>query len=149
MPPTFATSNSGAVMPSMMTLSTNKLGIAPKISSFSIPLGVTFNTAGSLICIIMASFMFLRMYGVEFDLKDFVMISFLAMMFSFGAPDFISVITITSYFGVPMKIAALMFCIDALSDSLGTCVNVFSNMTATLTLARSENLLDEKIYLTE
>ena len=130
----------------MMKLCTEKLGVAPKISSFTVPLSVTFNTAGSLICIIMASVMFLRMYGVELVFRDFFMIAFLAMMFSFGAPDFISIVTIISHFGVPMEIATLIFCIDALSDKIGTCVNVLSNMTATLTLARSENLLDEKIY---
>ena len=147
--PAFATSSSMVLMPSMMSLCTDKLGISPKISSFTIPLGVTFNTAGSLICIITASLMFLKMYDVEIDLRALVTIYFLAMLFSFGAPDFISVLIITSNFGVPMEIAALMFCIDALSDRLGTCVNVFSNMTATLTLARSENLLNEKIYFTE
>ncbi len=146
LPTTFATSSSITVMPSMMKLCTNKLGIAPKISSFSIPLSVTFNTAGSLICIVMASVMFLRMYSIEIDVHAFVIISFLAIMFSFGAPDFISVTIIAGNFGVPAEIAALMFCIDALSDRLGTCVNVFSNMSATLTLARTENLLDEKIY---
>ena len=146
LPPAFASSSSSALMPSMMELCTGKLDVAPKISSFAVPLSVTFNTAGSLICIIMASVMFLKMYGVELGLYDLVMISFLAMMFSFGAPDFISVITIINHFGVPMEIATLLFCIEALSDRIGTCVNVFSNMTATLTLARTENLLDEKIY---
>ena len=146
MPKAFATASSGAVMPSTMELCTDKLGVAPKISSFAVPLGVTFNTAGSLICIITTSVMFLKMYGVELALHDLALIAFLAMMFSFGAPDFISVTTITAYFGVPMEIATLVFCIDALSDRLGTCVNVLSNMTSTLTLARTENLLDEKIY---
>ena len=146
MPKAFATASSSAVMPNMMELCTDKLGISPKISSFAVPLNVTFNTAGSLICIITSSFMFLKMYGVELDLYDLVLIAFLAMMFSFGAPDFISITTITGHFGVPMEIATLVFCIDALSDRLGTCVNVLSNMTATLTLARTENLVDEKIY---
>ena len=146
MPPAFATASSGAVMPSMMELCTDKLGIAPKISSFAVPLNVTFNTAGSLICIIISSVMFLRMYGVELALHDFALIAFLAMMFSFGAPDFISITTITVHFGVPMEIATLVFCIDALSDRLGTCVNVLSNMTATLALARTENPVDEEIY---
>lgn len=133
-------------MPNMMELCTDKLGIAPKISSFSVPLNVTFNTANSLICIITTSFMFLKMYDVELSLHDFALIAFLAMMFSFGAPDFISITTITAHFGVPMEIATLVFYIDALSDRLGTCVNVLSNMTLTLTLARTENLVDEKIY---
>lgn len=146
MPKAFATASSGAVMPNMVELCTNKLGISPKISSFAVPLNVTFNTAGSLICIATTSVMFLRMYGVELNLYDFVLIAFLAMMFSFGAPDFISITTITGHFGVPMEIATLVFCIDALSDRIGTCVNVLSNMTSTLTLARTENLLDEKIY---
>lgn len=93
--------------------------------------------------------MFLKMYDVESSLYNLATISFLALLLSFGAPDFVSIITITNHFGVPLEIAALVFCVDAFSDRLGTCVNVFSNMTATLTLARSENLLDEKIYLTE
>lgn len=146
MPTAFATASSGAVMPNMMKLCTVKLGIAPKISSFAVPLSVTFNTTGSLICIITTSVMFLWTYGIELGLHDCVLIAFLAMMFSFGAPDFISITTIVGLFGVPIEIATLIFCIDALSDRLGTCANVFSNMTATLTLARTENLVDEKIY---
>ena len=151
LPPTFATSSSSVVMPAMMQLCTDKLGIAPKISSFAIPIGTSLPQAGCMIYFITLCFMFLRMYGVELDLQTVVLVSFLSLALSFGAPAVpaayvICVVTIVGYFGVPEEVAALMFCLDALSDRIATCVNLVSNTALTTVLARTENLLDEKIY---
>ena len=151
-PMAFATSSSTVVMPSMMELCTSKLGISPKISSFAIPICTTLNMSGSPIYIVTASVMFMKMYGVEFDLQTLTLLAFLAFLLDFGIPSVpsayvICIVTIVGYFGVPSEIAGLLFCIDALSDRIVTCINVMANMAVATILARTENLFDEKIYL--
>ena len=155
MPMTFATSSSNAVMPSMMNLCTDKFGISSKISSFAIPLGTSgLSLTGPVIYVVTSGIMFVRMYNIELDLQTAALIAFLSMTISLGAPAVpatlvICVVTIVGYFGVPKEIATLMFCLDALSDRIASCVSVVNNMAVTTALARSENLLDEKIYFME
>ena len=155
LPPAFATSSTSAVMSQMMNLCTGKLGVSPKISSFAVPLGASgLNCAGSMIYIITVCVMLLKMYGVELDLQTCALFAVLSVPITVSTPlvpavCVICVVSIVSCFGVPKEIAALIFCLDALSDRIATCMNVLSNMAATTTLARTENLLDEKIYLEE
>ena len=49
----FTLSSSNAVMPSTIEYCENKLGVPPKIASFSIPLGSTINMDGS--CVYLAN----------------------------------------------------------------------------------------------
>ncbi len=153
-PTAFATSSSMAVMPSMMTLCTNKLGISPKISSFVIPIGITIDATSTMPCFVPASIMFMGMYGIDLELENLTLIALLSFLLAYGTPAVpaacvICIVTIVSYFGVPKEIAALLLCIDALSDRILTCLNIVSTMMIATILARSENLLDEKIYFTE
>ncbi len=155
LPPAFATSSTSAVMSQMMNLCTGKLGVSPKISSFAVPLGASgLNCAGAMIYIITVCVMLLKMYGVELDLQTCALFAVLSVPITVSTPmvpaaSVICIVTIAACFGVPNDVAALIFCLDALSDRIATCMNVLSNMTATTTLARTENLLDEKIYFEE
>ena len=154
LPPAFATASSMAVMQSMMNLATEKFGISPKISSFAIPIGISIDATSTMPYFVPASVMFMGMYGIELDFQNLALVALLSFLLSYGTPAVpaacvICVVTIVSYFGVPNEIAALLFCIDALSDRILTCINVISTMMIATILARTENLLDEKIYLTE
>ena len=149
----FATASSMAVMPSMMTLSTDKLGISPKISSFAIPIGISIDATSTISYFVPASVMFMGMYGIELELENLALVALLSFLLSYGTPAVpsacvVCIVTIISYFGVPNEIAALLFCIDALCDRVLACLNVISTMMLATILARSENLLDEKIYFT-
>ena len=154
LPPAFATASSMAVMQSMMNLATEKLGVSPKISSFAIPIGISIDATSTMPYFVPASVMFMGMYGIELDFQNLALVALLSFLLAYGTPAVpaacvICVVTIVSYFGVPNEIAALLFCIDALSDRILTCINVISTMMIATILARTENLLDEKIYLTE
>lgn len=95
------------------------------------------------------------MYGIELEFENLALVALLSFLLAYGTPAvpsacvIICIVTIVSYFGVPKEIAALLFCIDALCDIVLTCLNVTSTMMLATILARSENLLDEKIYFTE
>ena len=147
----FATSSSAVTMPFTMNFCTNKLGISPKISSFSIPIGTTVNMNGAGIYIPLLVIMFLKMYGVNVDLNAIMIILAMTVSISVGAPAVpnaavICVLSITSIFGVPNNIAGILFCLGAVCERIVTCFNVMGDVAATMALARTENAIDEKIY---
>lgn len=148
----FATSSSGVAMPFTMNFCTKRMGISPKISSFSIPIGTTVNMDGGCIYMPTAVIMFLKMYGVEVDLNAILIIFAMVISLSVGAPAVpnacvVCIITITATFGVPTDIAGILFCLGVICERIVTCFNVTGDVAASITLARTENLLDEKIYL--
>ena len=147
----FSTSSSAVTMPFTMNFCTKKLGIAEKISSFSIPIGTTINMNGTCIYLPLATIMFMKMYGLEVDTNALTIIFAMTISLAVGAPavpnsGVICILTITSTFGVPAEIAGLLFCIGTICDRIGTCFNVIGDIAATLTLSCTEKLTDEKIY---
>lgn len=148
----FATSSSSVSMPFTMKFCTQKLGISSKISSFAIAIGTTVNMNGACIALATVSIMFLKMYGVEVDLNALVAILAMTVSMAIGMPavpnaGVICTLTIVGTFGVPNDIAGLLFCIGALCDRPCTCFNVTGDIAAAFVLARTENMMDEKIYL--
>ncbi|MBR0060677.1 MAG: cation:dicarboxylase symporter family transporter, partial [Selenomonadaceae bacterium] len=147
----FATSSSAVTMPFTMDFCTKKMGVSPKISSFSIPIGVTINMDGGCIYLPAAAIMFIKMYGVTVDLNALMIIFSMNFILSIAGPavpnaSVIGIISVTTIFGVPTDIAGILFCIATICDRLCTCFNVTGDVAATVALARTENLLDEKIF---
>ncbi len=147
----FATSSSAVTMPFTMNFCTNKLGISPKISSFAIPIGTTVNMNGGCIYGPLVAIMFLKMYGVDVNLNAVMVILAMTVSLSIGAPavpnaSVIGLLSITSVFGIPSNIAGILFCLGTVCERIVTCFNVIGDVAATEALARTENLLDEKIY---
>ncbi len=150
-PVPFATSSSAVTMPLTMKFCTEKLGVSPKTASFSIPVGTTVNMDGNCIYMPVAVIMFLKMYGVDVDWNTILIIFAMTVSLSVGTPAVpnaavICILTITSMFGVPGDIAGVLFCTSVICDRIVTCFNVTGDVAASVTLARTENLLDEKIY---
>lgn len=147
----FATSSSAVSMPLTMNFCINKLGVSPKITSFSIPIGTTVNMDGGCIYLPLAVIMLLKMYGVEVDWNTMIVLFTMTLSVSVGAPavpnaSVIFILIVAAMFGVPNDIAGVLFCMSAICDRIVTCFNVTGDVAATLTLARTENLTDEKIY---
>lgn len=151
MPTPFATGSGAVSMPITMDFCIKRLGISPKITSFSIPIGTTVNADGDCVYMPIAVIMLLKMYGVDVDFDAMLIILAMTLSLSAGAPSVpnvlvICILTITATFGVPNEIAGMLFCMDAICDRICTCINETSNTAATLTLARTENLVNEKVY---
>ncbi len=150
----FATSSSAVTMPFTMNFCTKKLGVAEKISSFSIPIGTTVNMNGGCFYLPIVVIMFLKMYDVEVDLNAIIIILTMTLSLSVAGPavpnaSVIGILTITSTFGVPNDIAGLLFCIATVCERIVTCFNVTGDVAAAVTLARLENSTDEKIYFAD
>ena len=150
-PMPFVTSSSNISMPSTMNFCIKRLGISPKITSFAIPIATIVNSNGTCVYISLVVIMFLKMYGIDVGLDAMLIISVMTITLITGAPGMpngivIRVLTITATFGVPSDIAGILFCIDAIFDRIITCFNVAGSVAVTMMLARTENLLNEKIY---
>ncbi len=146
-----ATASSSVSMPFTMNFCTEKLGISPKLSSFSIPLGATINMNGTTISYAIFAIILLRMYGV--DVTTNVMVTLLISIFSMavGTPGIpgggiIAIGAIIGVFGVPLEAIALFLGISPICDRIVTPLNVIGDIASTLLVAKNENLLDEKIY---
>ena len=147
----FATSSSAVTMPFTMNFCTKKLGVAEKISSFSIPIGTTVNMNGGCFYLPIVVIMFLKMYDVEVDLNAIIIILTMTLSLSVAGPavpnaSVIGILTITSTFGVPNDIAGLLFCIATVCERVVTCFNVTGDVASAVVLSRLENSTDEKIY---
>ena len=147
----FATSSSNVTMPFTMKFCTEQIGISPKISSFSIPIGATISNDGTAVSYSLMCIMFLKMYGVEID--SAVIITLLISIFTVavsspGIPGgpVVLLVAIIGMFGVPTEATAIIFGISPIEDRISTTTNVVDHIGASTILAKTENLLDTSIY---
>ena len=148
----FATSSSNVTMPFTMKFCTEKLGISPKLSSFSIPIGATVNMDGGSIFLGMSCIIFLKMYGIEIDANTLFTLFVSIYTISVGTPGIpgsgvVCVGVILAAFGIPLEATAMLFGIYPIIDRIDTCNNVVGDIAVTASLASNENLIDKKIYL--
>ena len=147
----FATSSSNVTMPFTMKFCTEKIGISPKISSFSIPIGATMSNDGTAVSYSLVCIMFLKMYGVEID--SAVILTLLISIFTVavGSPGIpggpvVLLVAIIGMFGVPTEATSIIFGISPIEDRISTTTNVVDHIGASTILAKTENLLDKSIY---
>ena len=152
MPIPLSTSSSNATMPFTMKFCSEKMGISPKLSSFSIPVGATVNMDGGCFYLAIASIMLAKMYGVEmsFDVLFTIFVTVVAL--SIGAPGvpggaFVCLASIVVALGLPVDATAIILGIDPICSMLRTVLNTVGDIAASTMLAKTENLLNEKIYL--
>mgnify|MGYP002623660083 CR=1 FL=1 len=147
----FATSSSNVTMPFTMKFCTEKIGISPKISSFSIPIGATVNMDGTAIFYSTTCIMLLKMYGVEIDSAAIFTLLLAIFTVSVGTPGIpggavVLMAAIVGMFGVPAEAVAIVFGISPIEDRINTTTNVVGDIGASAILAKTENLLDTSIY---
>lgn len=147
-----STSSSNATMPLTMKFCTEQMGIAPKLSSFSIPVGATVNMDGGCLYLSIASIMLSRMYGVELNYDILFTIFVTVVALSIGAPGvpggaFVCLASIFTALGLPAEAMAVILGIDPICSMLRTTINVVGDIAATTTLASNEHLIDKNVYL--
>lgn len=147
----FATSSSSVTMPFTMKFCNEKLGISPKLSSFSIPIGATVNMDGTSILYSTSCIMLLKMYGVEIDSTAIFSLLITIFTLSIGTPGIpggaiVLIAAILGIFGVPAEASAVVMGIYPMMDRLATCSNVTGDIAMATVLAANENLLDKQVY---
>lgn len=147
----FATSSSNITMPFTMKFCTQKIGISPKISSFSIPIGATVNMDGTGVFQAVSCMMLLKMYGVELVGTEIFTLALAIFTVSIGTPGVpgggvVLMAAILGMFGVPAEAVAVVLGIDPIVDRINTTTNVVGDIGVSTILAKTENLLDTSIY---
>ena len=147
----FATSSANVTMPFTMRFCTDKVGISPKISSFSIPIGATVNMDGAAIFYATTCIMLLKMYGVEIGNAEIFTLAFAIFTISVGTPGIpgggiVLAAAILGMFGVPAEAVSIVMGIIPIENMFGCATNITSDICLSTVVAKSENMLDENIY---
>ena len=148
---TFSTSSSNASIPYTLDIVTKKYGVDKSFSSFSIPLGATINMDGTAIMQGCATYFLASYYGIALEFTDYLTIITTATLASIGtagipSAGIIMLSIILEQIGIPLEGIALLLGVDRLLDMMRTSVNVAGDTCISCIVAKSEGLIDTKVF---
>lgn len=154
----FSTSSSAATLPLNRKTVTEELGVSDEIASFTLPLGMTVNMDGTAIMQVIAAIFVAASAGYSVTFSSIAVIAILALIASIGTPaapgaGAVILFTILTGMGYTNDAAllaySLILAIYRPIEMLVTSLNVVGDAAASVIVARSEKLLDEKQYHAE
>ena len=144
--------SSSAAMPFTMRFCTERMGVSPRLSSFSIPLGATVNMDGGCFYFSIQAILLAKMYGLEMTPAFIGALFVTVVALSIGAPgvpggSFVCLTSIIVSFGLPVEASAIVLGIDPLTSMFRTSINTIGDIAVTTALSKNENMMDEAIYM--
>lgn len=144
----FSTSSSAATLPVTMERVIEHVGVDEEIASFVLPLGATINMDGTAIYQAIAAIFIAQVMGIELSLTGQLMIIVTATLASIGSAavpsaGMVMLVIVLGQAGIPEAGLALIFAVDRPLDMLRTVVNVTSDATVAVVIAKSEGLLHD------
>jgi Na+/H+-dicarboxylate symporter len=138
----FSTASSEAAFPRTLE-ALERFGVPPRIASFVLPLGYSFNLDGSMMYMTFASIFIAQAYGVELGLGTEIAMLLTLMITSKGIAGVprasLVVITATlAQFHLPEAGVLLILAIDQFLDMGRTATNVVGNAVASVVVAHWE-----------
>ncbi|HXG70237.1 MAG TPA: dicarboxylate/amino acid:cation symporter [Gemmatimonadaceae bacterium] len=141
----FSTSSSSATLPTALDVAQEQLGIPQRIAGFVLPIGSTMCMNGTAIFEGITVIFLAKIFGVDLSLVQMAAVMIMCVITAIGAagvpggsiPLLVGVLVM---FGVPGEGIAIVLGVDRILDMSRTTVNVFSDLTATAWVARSERL---------
>lgn len=146
-----STSSSNATMPTNMKCCGESLGIAPRVYSFSIPLGATVNMDGASITYIMLALFLAGLTGTPVEGSSMLILFTTVFMLSIASPGIPGVgiacmAMLLPQIGVPVESLSLVIGVFPIINHLQTGNNVMGDAVVTTIVAKSENALDMEMY---
>jgi len=143
----FSTTSSEAVFPKL-TEELERFGCDPKIVSFTLPLGYSFNLDGSMMYMTFASLFIAQVYGIDMPLEKQLLMLLVLMLTSKGVAgvpraSLIVVVATCAMFGIPPEGIALILPIDHFCDMARSMTNVLGNALATSAVDKWEVSADK------
>ncbi|RYE26355.1 MAG: dicarboxylate/amino acid:cation symporter [Sphingobacteriales bacterium] len=143
----FSTSSSEAAFPKTM-LELERFGCQPRIVSFVLPLGYSFNLDGSMMYMTFASLFIAQSYGIHLDFgtqMSMLMVLMLTSKGIAGVPraSLVVIAGTLATFNIPEAGLALLLGIDPLLDMGRSATNVIGNSVATVAVSKWEGALAE------
>lgn len=141
-----STCSSGSTIPIAMECC-KKVGVSPRLYSFSIPLGATISMNGTSIMYIVTTFFLAALTGTQIDTGTMTTILFTTVMIAMAAPGVpgagtACVLLLLSLGGIPSGGFALVLGLMPLVEPLLTACNVLSDGVVTAMVARNEHLIE-------
>ncbi len=142
----FSTSSSAVTLPTTMSCSTERLGVAPEVGSFTLPLGATINMDGTALYQAVAAMFVAQVYGVSLgpgEQATLVLTTTLASIGTAAVPGagVVMLAMILGSVGLPAEGVGLILGVDRLLDMCRTAVNIAGDLAVTTVIARSEGKL--------
>lgn len=147
----FVLASSSASLPTNMKIATNKLGISPKVSSFSLPLGATINMDGTCIMLMIDGLFLAKAYGVQLSPAAIMSMMLTVLLLSVGAPgipgvNMVCLGVVVANIGLPIESIGILMGVNSFLEMFDTMNNTTGDATVATIVANSEGLLDRKIY---
>ena len=138
----FSTASSEAALPRTLE-ALERFGVPPKIASFVLPLGYSFNLDGSMMYMTFASLFIARAYGIDLSLGTQVAMLLTLMVTSKGIAgvpraSLVVIAATLTQFGIPEAGLLLIIGIDQFLDMGRSATNVLGNAVAASVVARWE-----------
>ena len=142
--------STSAVMPQTLDTCTRRLGISPKISSFSMPLGSTINMDGACVYLTLSTLFLAAVYHVPVSVDMLLKLAVTIVILSMGAPPiagagFICLSILVLQIGVPIEGLGVLMGIDQIMSMLRTLINGTGDFVGTASVASTEKLIDYDI----
>jgi len=142
----FTTANSEAALPDAM-LQMEKFGVPPRIVSFVLPAGYSFNLDGSTLHLAIASVFVAQAAGIQLDLQTQITMMLTLMLTSKGVAavpraTLVILAGTVATFGLPPEGIGIILGVDAFLDMARTSVNLTGNCLASAVVARWEGELN-------
>ena len=144
----FSTASSEAAYPRTLE-ALERFGVAPRIASFVLPLGYSFNLDGSMMYMTFASIFIAQVYGIALTIGQMVTMLLVLMITSKGMAGVprasLVVITATlAMFHIPEAGIGLILAVDHFLDMGRSATNVVGNAVAATLVAKWEGALDRE-----
>jgi proton glutamate symport protein len=138
----FGTTSSAAAIPSALE-HMEAFGVPRRVLGFVMPLGLSFNLAGSTIHLVMAALFVAQAAGMPLTLMQQLLIVLTLKLTSKGVAgipraNFVILAGLFESFSIPREGLALLLGVDAIIDMVRTGVNILGHCVAPVVLARWE-----------
>jgi Na+/H+-dicarboxylate symporter len=142
----FSTASSEAAFPRTLE-ALDRFGVPPRIASFVLPLGYSFNLDGSMMYMTFASLFIAQAYGIDLSLGQQITMLLVLMVTSKGIAgvpraSLVVIAATLSMFKIPEAGLLLILAVDHFLDMGRTATNVIGNAIAATVIAKWEGGLD-------
>ena len=124
-----------------------RFGVPPRIASFVLPLGYSFNLDGSMMYMTFATIFIAQAYGIDLSLGQEITMLLVLMITSKGMAgvpraSLVVIAATLSMFNIPEAGLLLILAVDHFLDMGRSATNVVGNAVASVLVARWEGELD-------
>ncbi len=145
----FSTASSEAAYPRTLE-ALERFGVPPRIASFVLPLGYSFNLDGSMMYMTFASIFIAQAYGIDLSLGQEITMLLVLMITSKGMAgvpraSLVVIAATLSMFHIPEAGLLLILAVDHFLDMGRSATNVVGNAVASVVVAKWEGTFDSPL----